>query len=126
VAFGGSLFTSSGHRSSISSRIWVGDGFDAFEIENFLVDALDLSRVDDPAIEDARLVAGFFWSLRTVLRRVRQGAFVLEHLSKIAAVDPAAAGRGNKNALKHGRYTAETIAWRRSIADLLRIARRLV
>ena len=60
MAFGGSLFTSSGDRSSISSRIWVGDGFDAFEIENFLVDALDLSRVDDPAIEDARLVAGFF------------------------------------------------------------------
>ena len=32
----------------------VGDGFDAFEVENFLVDAFDLSRVDDPAIEGQR------------------------------------------------------------------------
>jgi hypothetical protein len=32
----------------------LGDCFDVFEVENFLVDALDLSRVDDPAIEDAR------------------------------------------------------------------------
>jgi hypothetical protein len=28
--------------------------------ENFPIYALDLSRVDDPAIEDALLVAGFF------------------------------------------------------------------
>jgi hypothetical protein len=32
-------------------------------------------------------------SLRLILRRVRQWPFVLQHLSKIAAVDPAAAGR---------------------------------
>jgi hypothetical protein len=32
---------------------------------------------------------------------------------------------GNKNALKHGRYTAETIARRRSIAELIRTARQL-
>jgi hypothetical protein len=32
-----------------SVRYW-----DVFEVEDFLVDALDLSRVDDPAIEDAR------------------------------------------------------------------------
>ena len=38
----------------------LGDGFDVFEVEKFLVDAFDLSRVDDPAIEDALLVAGFF------------------------------------------------------------------
>ena len=38
----------------------LGDGLDVFEIENLPVDALDLSRVDDPAIEDARLIAGFF------------------------------------------------------------------
>jgi uncharacterized protein YjcR len=30
------------------------------------------------------------------------------------------APKGNKNALKHGRYTAEAIANRREIADLLR------
>ena len=40
----------------------LGDGFDAFEVENFLVDALDLSRVDDPAIEDARFVTRFLFS----------------------------------------------------------------
>src|SRR6195256_67647 len=28
------------------------DGFDVLEVENFLVDTFDLSRVDDPAIED--------------------------------------------------------------------------
>ncbi|MDR3420668.1 MAG: HGGxSTG domain-containing protein [Xanthobacteraceae bacterium] len=33
------------------------------------------------------------------------------------------APRGNKNALKHGRYTAEAIARRREIAALLRSAR---
>jgi hypothetical protein len=27
----------------------LGDGIDVFEVENFLVDALDLSRVDDDA-----------------------------------------------------------------------------
>jgi hypothetical protein len=35
-------------------------GFDVLEVENFLVDAFDLSRVDDAPIEDARLVARFF------------------------------------------------------------------
>jgi hypothetical protein len=35
------------------------------------------------------------------------------------------APKGNKNALKHGRYTAEAIAWRRSIAELIRTARRM-
>jgi hypothetical protein len=29
------------------------------------------------------------------------------------------APRGNRNALKHGRYTAEAIAWRQEIACLL-------
>ena len=36
------------------------------------------------------------------------------------------APNGNKNALKHGRYTAEAIANRRTIAVLLREARNLV
>ena len=36
------------------------------------------------------------------------------------------APKGNKNALKHGRYTAEAIARRRAIAELFRTARRLV
>ena len=30
---------------------------------------------------------------------------------------------GNQNALKHGRYTAEAIAWRREVAVLLRSCR---
>jgi hypothetical protein len=34
-------------------------------------------------------------SLLLILWRVWQRAFVLEHLSKIAAVDPAAAGRAS-------------------------------
>jgi glucans biosynthesis protein len=29
------------------------------------------------------------------------------------------APRGNQNALKHGRYTAEAIAWRRKLAALI-------
>jgi hypothetical protein len=33
---------------------------------------------------------------------------------------------GNKNALKHGLYTAEAIARRRSLAELIRAARQLV
>src|SRR5262249_36413089 len=33
---------------------------------------------------------------------------------------------GNKNALKHGRYTAEAIAWRRDLRTLIRENRRLV
>jgi uncharacterized protein YjcR len=36
------------------------------------------------------------------------------------------APKGNKNAFKHGRYTAEAIATRREIAKLLRDARALV
>jgi hypothetical protein len=36
------------------------------------------------------------------------------------------APRGNKNAWKHGRYTAEAIARRRSIAALIRQARELM
>jgi hypothetical protein len=36
------------------------------------------------------------------------------------------APKGNKNALKHGRYTAEAIARRRSIAALIRAARQLM
>jgi hypothetical protein len=36
------------------------------------------------------------------------------------------APRGNKNALKHGHYTAEAIASRREIANMLREARALV
>jgi hypothetical protein len=35
------------------------------------------------------------------------------------------APKRNKNALKHGRYTAEAIARRREIASLLRSMRRL-
>jgi uncharacterized protein YjcR len=35
------------------------------------------------------------------------------------------APKGNKNALKHGRYTAEAIAYRRSIAELIRTARQI-
>ena len=38
----------------------VGDGFDALEVENALVDAFDIVRLNNPAIEDARLIAGFF------------------------------------------------------------------
>jgi hypothetical protein len=36
------------------------------------------------------------------------------------------APKGNKNALKHGRYTAEAIASRQAVALLLRQARELV
>jgi uncharacterized protein YjcR len=35
------------------------------------------------------------------------------------------APRGNKNAYKHGRYTAEAIANRREIATLLRVMKAL-
>jgi hypothetical protein len=35
------------------------------------------------------------------------------------------APKGNKNALKHGRYTAEAIARRREIAELIRQVRQL-
>ncbi len=35
------------------------------------------------------------------------------------------APKGNKNALKHGRYTAEAIARRREVAELIRVAMRL-
>jgi hypothetical protein len=48
--------------------------------------------------------------------------------AETAAAGCTADGRteGNKNALKHGRYTAEAIARRRSIATLIRAARQLV
>jgi glucans biosynthesis protein len=36
------------------------------------------------------------------------------------------APRGNQNALKHGRYTAEAIAWRRKLSALMRESRRLI
>jgi uncharacterized protein YjcR len=36
------------------------------------------------------------------------------------------APKGNKNALKHGHYTAEAIARRREVANMLREARALV
>jgi hypothetical protein len=36
------------------------------------------------------------------------------------------APKGNKNALKHGRYTAEAIARRREVAELIRTARALI
>jgi hypothetical protein len=36
------------------------------------------------------------------------------------------APKGNKNALKHGRYTAKSIALRRAIRELLRESRELV
>jgi hypothetical protein len=35
------------------------------------------------------------------------------------------APKGNRNAFKHGRYTAEAIARRREISALIRVARRL-
>ena len=35
------------------------------------------------------------------------------------------APKGNKNALKHGRYTVEAITFRRSIAELIRTARQI-
>ena len=58
------------------------------------MDALDLSRVDDPAVEDARTCSGVFsWSLRSVLRRMGQRPFVLEHARQVSAIDPPAAGR---------------------------------
>ncbi len=34
--------------------------------------------------------------------------------------------RGNRNALKHGRRTAEALAWRRGVRELLAEARELV
>jgi uncharacterized protein YjcR len=36
------------------------------------------------------------------------------------------APRGNKNAYKHGRYTAESVKERREVAALLRTIRRVV
>jgi hypothetical protein len=36
----------------------IGDGRGASELKDVLVESLDLLRVDDPAIEEARLVAG--------------------------------------------------------------------
>jgi hypothetical protein len=33
---------------------------------------------------------------------------------------------GNKNALKHGRYTADAVARRRAIGELLRMSRRVI
>jgi hypothetical protein len=37
--------------------------------------------------------------------------------------DGSGAPEGNRNAWKHGRYTAETVAWRREVAALLRVCR---
>ena len=54
------MWTSSGHSSSMKFAHRVGDGFDALEVENALMDAFDLVRLNNPAIEDARLIAGFF------------------------------------------------------------------
>jgi len=42
------------------------------------------------------------------------------------AARPLGAPKGNKNAFKHGHYTAEAIASRREIAKLLRDATALV
>jgi hypothetical protein len=36
------------------------------------------------------------------------------------------APKGNRNAFKHGRYTAEAIRQRREVADLLRVMKALV
>jgi hypothetical protein len=36
------------------------------------------------------------------------------------------APKGNRNAFKHGRYTAEIVAHRRKVAALLRAARKLI
>jgi hypothetical protein len=36
------------------------------------------------------------------------------------------APKGNKNAFKHGRYTAEVIARRRAVAELIRAAKGLI
>jgi hypothetical protein len=35
------------------------------------------------------------------------------------------AREGNQNALRHGRYTAQAIAWRREMRELLRVSRKL-
>ena len=43
----------------------VGDGFDPLEVENALMDAFDIVRLNNPAIEDARLIAGFFLVIAT-------------------------------------------------------------
>ena len=65
------------------------------------MDAFDLGPVDDAAIKRRATCSGVFsWSLRLVLRRMRQWPFVLEHLAKIAAVDPAAAGRAADEVLR--------------------------
>jgi hypothetical protein len=45
-----------------------------------------------PAI-DPECEASASRHLRLIMRRVRQGAFVLEDLAEIAAIEPAAAGR---------------------------------
>jgi uncharacterized protein YjcR len=37
--------------------------------------------------------------------------------------DGGGAPEGNRNALKHGRYTAEAISWRREVAALIRACR---
>jgi hypothetical protein len=43
--------------SRIRSEIWIRD---ALEVENALMDAFDLVGLNNPAIEDVRLIAGFF------------------------------------------------------------------
>jgi hypothetical protein len=58
----------------------VGDGFDALEVENALMDAFDLVRLNNPAIEDARLIAGFF----LVIAAARGGAIDLPASNKEA------------------------------------------
>jgi hypothetical protein len=44
---------------TIENKVMTERGARFEPVENFLVDAFDLSRVDDPTIEDARLVAAF-------------------------------------------------------------------
>ena len=50
-------------------------------------------------------------SLRLILRRVRQWPFVIEHLSEITAIDPAAAGGAPDERLGLARWRiADTLA----------------
>jgi hypothetical protein len=42
----------------------IGDGFDALEFENFLVNALDFVECYDPAVEDAGLIDAALFVIR--------------------------------------------------------------
>jgi hypothetical protein len=75
----GAVLRKSGILDQLPHRL--GDGFDAFEIEDFLVDAFDFFRQDDSAIEIAgarrRAVSSCVRSLEIELAIVEQGEFNL-------------------------------------------------